>query len=672
MRRVIEGRTAAGDAAVKQIAAGGSGADVPAVADATASGAVVAAAGSDAAESTTGSTGAKAVPLRHALALSAPDSVSLFAPDAVLGGQKVKDLLDVTTIPIPDTSDSEGDHDVDHLEGYFADIVGRRIADALDREFGNEDAIASKIDTILERIEEQELRTVRRYADEDAALATIAQKAKQMLESGEADIAISAAISAANRERAQQAKQLTPGAPDAAPQIGAGSADGKAAQPTVPQQLRALATAIREQQQQQQQATAPAGSSARKGRGRKGKQQQVSAADASAGEDTAAPASELKAPAGAASAAAAADAAGMALPEYFPLFRQDQLLHLSRAMLLVRRDALQRRSVRISEARVHHDDYDEEALEDMRELENEDAMLVHFAFEVLSNVVRAHRTLYLPVYSGLIAQIVRDMCHPEVLPQDRRLAVFLYDDLLEYCGEEAVDLLTGRHIAEEALPVLLRCAREENEHVRQGSVYGLGVAAENCPVASAAYLGSIFEELNYAVEHPIATRDTVEDTAVAAIGKYVMRIYPAAAAGALPASAAIPPRSDVVTAFLLGLPCVHDRVEARTAVSILCALLTAVDADVVGTPDAVDLSRATHALHVLAVSFADPLTNTDDLTATMYGALATLKEKLPGEVLGALWGNLAADDQKALQVLMAGAGKPGSAAALAAGGAGTA
>jgi hypothetical protein len=48
-----------------------------------------------------------------------------------------------------------------------------------------------------------------------------------------------------------------------------------------------------------------------------------------------------------------------------PFFHVDFLEQVTQSMLRLRQDALQRRSIRVAESKVHADDYDEQAFEDM-------------------------------------------------------------------------------------------------------------------------------------------------------------------------------------------------------------------------------------------------------------------------------------------------------------------
>lgn len=60
---------------------------------------------------------------------------SLFEEDGLIGGQPLSALLDIGAIPVPSTSDSEGDHDPLKMEAYYLDAVTERFEEALSREY---------------------------------------------------------------------------------------------------------------------------------------------------------------------------------------------------------------------------------------------------------------------------------------------------------------------------------------------------------------------------------------------------------------------------------------------------------------------------------------------------------------------------------------------------------
>lgn len=269
---------------------------------------------------------------------------------------------------------------------------------------------------------------------------------------------------------------------------------------------------------------------------------------------------------------------------------------------------------------------------------------------------RAHRLAYLPLYTRLLAEITTTMSHPECLLADRSFAVFLIDDVLEFCGDDAIDSRVGVHYAAEYLPVLLRDVGEKNEMLRQSALFGLGGFAENCHATALPHLPALVGALMGALDAPIAShRTSVEDNAVTALGKVIMNLY------SDPASAATgaPPRNDVVARFLAELPLKRDHDEAKVALDMLCTLMERGDVDIFGAVAAgdADLPRISHALHVLADAVRDLNVRSDALEARVAALLATLRASLPGDVLGAAWAAASDVDRATLTEVMEGAAR---------------
>ena len=60
---------------------------------------------------------------------------SVFESDGEIGGVAMSSLLDIGSLPVPDTDDSDGDHDPMALHDYYYSAVTDRVANALETEF---------------------------------------------------------------------------------------------------------------------------------------------------------------------------------------------------------------------------------------------------------------------------------------------------------------------------------------------------------------------------------------------------------------------------------------------------------------------------------------------------------------------------------------------------------
>jgi hypothetical protein len=288
------------------------------------------------------------------------------------------------------------------------------------------------------------------------------------------------------------------------------------------------------------------------------------------------------------------------------LLPEPALRRTTEALLLVRRGALQRRAVRAAELRVHADDYDETAAEEVAAADAADAALSFAAVEAVGAMIQAHGPAYARVYAELCHPVVVDVAHPACLPADRQLGIFLADDALEYLGEAGVDG-GGAPYAQTYVPFLLRsaAAAETHEACRQGALYGLGAAAAALGPSLAPHLAAVIAALRAAAATPRARRTSADDTAVTALGKVILHQYAAGEAGrpkheaaAGGACGACPPRQALVDEFLAAQPLTLDKDEAAVAVQMLCALVDGRDVSChLGNRIALGIDGHEHRLH---------------------------------------------------------------------------
>ena len=286
-------------------------------------------------------------------------------------------------------------------------------------------------------------------------------------------------------------------------------------------------------------------------------------------------------------------------------------------------------------------------------MDNEDAQLSFFVIEALGVILSSHDVHYLPIFAAKIAPLIADWTHPACIPADRKLGIFLIDDLLEHVGLRAVDPSTGLHYASTYLPVLARCATDVHAETRQAALYGIGAAAESVGAAMAPYLGlcvaALVDALS-AVSSGKRKRSEVEDNAVTALGKVIIHQYDAGSGAPVYAGAtsACPHRQDLVNAFLLGMPCLADRDEARVAVQMLCSFLDHRDPALLGGGGADVIPRLTHAVHIFAVTLGDKLVCTPLIRRRVLASLSALNTALPAQTLALVWGALPDADRAAI------------------------
>lgn len=226
----------------------------------------------------------------------------------------------------------------------------------------------------------------------------------------------------------------------------------------------------------------------------------------------------------------------------------------------VMQGSLQRRSVRIAERRVA-EDHDETDME-MEELANQsEEELLYIVHEAVGALIRTHKEVFLPVLEEHLMPLFARMSQEGAIASDRKIVVFVYDDLLEFGGPQVHARLLP-HI----LDVMIRSATpEEDRGVRQGAVYGIGVGAEH----GGSYFSSYAQRCATALIRCIAHNDSMDDfngnatdNAISALGKICL-----CHAGALGSDSA----TQILQQYWLGkMPLQNDAEESVVVTKRLC------------------------------------------------------------------------------------------------------
>jgi len=154
---------------------------------------------------------------------------------------------------------------------------------------------------------------------------------------------------------------------------------------------------------------------------------------------------------------------------------------------------LQRRAVRAAEATVDQDYDDVQRAADDEEGER-DASILHHLGEGCGSLLKTHAPdALMALLDGAWAQRLAHMAQPQCLEEDRRFAVYVVCDALEF-GPGGNDAARSR--AASLIPVLLEsCAPETPAARRQAACYGLGVAATALQTHFAPYAATAVQAL---------------------------------------------------------------------------------------------------------------------------------------------------------------------------------
>eukprot|EP00946_MAST-07B_sp_MAST-7B-sp1_P002315 g2315.t1 len=161
--------------------------------------------------------------------------------------------------------------------------------------------------------------------------------------------------------------------------------------------------------------------------------------------------------------------------------------------------SLQRRAVRIAERKVA-EDYDEEDAE-MEELANEaEAELLYILHESIGAVIKTHSNSFLPSFLAEIMPLMQQMAQNGALASDRKIVVYIFDDVVEFGGEQVQSSLMPQ-----IFPSFLSSTKPDEEaSLRQGCAYGIGVCAEKGGQHFAKYVPLAAKALVECISHPEA------------------------------------------------------------------------------------------------------------------------------------------------------------------------
>ncbi|KAF5471346.1 hypothetical protein F2P56_011788 [Juglans regia] len=279
------------------------------------------------------------------------------------------------------------------------------------------------------------------------------------------------------------------------------------------------------------------------------------------------------------------------------------------------------------------EDFDAEEGELIKEENEQEEEVFDQVGEILGTLIKTFKASFLPFFDELSSYLT-PMWGKDKTPEERRIAICIFDDVAEQCHEAALKYY------DTFLPFLLEACNDENPDVRQAAVYGLGVCAEFGGSVFKPLVGEALSRLNIVIRHPNAVEpDNVMayDNAVSALGK-ICQFHRDSIDSA-----------QVVPAWLNCLPIKGDLIEAKVVHEQLCSMVERSDGEVLG-PNNQYLPK------IVAV-FAEVLCAGKDLAteqtaSRMINLLRQLQQTLPPSTLAQTWSSLQPQQQLALQSIL--------------------
>ncbi|KAL6195024.1 hypothetical protein ACLB2K_030646 [Fragaria x ananassa] len=283
--------------------------------------------------------------------------------------------------------------------------------------------------------------------------------------------------------------------------------------------------------------------------------------------------------------------------------------------------------------RTQAEDFDDEERELIKEENEQEEEVFDQVGEILGTLIKTFKASFLPFFDEL-ATYLTPMWGKDKTPEERRIAICIFDDVAEQCREAALKYY------DTFLPFLLEACNDESPDVRQAAVYGLGVCAEFGGTVIKPLISVALSRLNVVIQHPNALQpDNIMayDNAVSALGKICQYHRDSIDA------------ARVIPAWLNCLPIKGDLIEAKVVHDQLCSMVERSDGDILG-PNNQYLSKI---VQVFAeVLCAGKELATKQTASRMINLLKQLQQTLPPQTLASTWSSLQPQQQLALQSIL--------------------
>lgn len=283
--------------------------------------------------------------------------------------------------------------------------------------------------------------------------------------------------------------------------------------------------------------------------------------------------------------------------------------------------------------RAKAEDFDAEEGEFLKEENEQEEELFNQVGDCLGTLIKIFKASFLPFIDELLSYLT-PMWGKDATPEERRIAICIFDDVAEHCREAALKYYNTY------LPFLLEACKDENSDVRQAAVYGIGVCAEFGGAVFRPLVGEALSRLDIIIRHPNAQHSDnvmVYDNAVSALGK-ICQFYRDCVDA-----------SQIIPAWLSCLPIKSDLIEAKVVHDQLCSMVERSDGELLG---------ANHQyLPKIVAVFAEVLCAGKDLASEqtagrMVNLLRQLQQTLPPSVLTSTFSSLQPQQQLALQSIL--------------------
>ncbi|MED6158050.1 Importin-5 [Stylosanthes scabra] len=255
--------------------------------------------------------------------------------------------------------------------------------------------------------------------------------------------------------------------------------------------------------------------------------------------------------------------------------------------------------------RAKAEDFDAEESELIKEENEQEEEVFDQVGEILGTLIKTFKASFLPFFDELSSYLT-PMWGRDKTPEERRIAICIFDDVAEQCREAAIKYY------DTYLPFLLEACNDETPDVRQAAVYGLGVCAEFGGSVFKPLVGEALSRLN------AFHRDSIDS-------------------------------AQVIPAWLNCLPIKSDLIEAKVVHDQLCSMVERSDSELLG-PNNQYLPKIVSVFAEVLCAGKDLAT--EQTAGRMINLLRQLQQTLPPATLASTWSSLQPQQQLALQSIL--------------------
>ncbi|KAJ7541709.1 hypothetical protein O6H91_10G072300 [Diphasiastrum complanatum] len=283
--------------------------------------------------------------------------------------------------------------------------------------------------------------------------------------------------------------------------------------------------------------------------------------------------------------------------------------------------------------RTKTEDFDVEESELLEEENEQEEEVFDQVGECIGTLIKTYKAAFLPYFDELMSFITPSL-GKERTAEERRIAICIFDDVAEQCGEAAIKYY------DTFLPFLLEFCRDPNPDVRQAAVYGIGVCAQFGGSKFVPVVREALARLNEVISQP-SSRDAdnvmATDNAVSALGKICQFQRECIDV------------AQVLPAWLSFLPVKGDLVEAKLVHEQLCVMVERSDPYLLG----LNYQFLPKVISVFAEVLAGGTELVTEQTANrIVNLLRHLQQTMPPAALSSTWASLEPQQQATLQSVL--------------------